>query len=393
MVETQTENRAIDFDKVRRRRRRFAALKRLLGLLCVFALLYAGVLFYRYLVELGFSTRLDDIRASFGGAGFPAELPAGQGHIVKNIGNSLAILNDTGLYIYNPKAKLIRTVQKLGPGSAAVASKDRLLAYTPGSNSFAVHAVSRELYAAELEFGAICGDINDNGDFAIASPTKQFPAKVSVFNNRFEEIYTWSSPEYVSEVSLAPNGSGMALNVMSGSGGVLESLSYLFDFAESREQAEVALRLRGELALDIFHRGGDVAVLTDKQLLIMSGGKKTRSYSFGGRGLLACEPGSEAVLLLMDTGDGRQSLVLLDHDLNERATKTLTVSARDIALSHDSVYVLGAEGIEVYGLELEPKARLRATDISAIHSASGQLFYLTENEIRALSPAEMIGIK
>jgi hypothetical protein len=175
---------------------------------------------------------------------------------------------------------------------------------------------------------------------------------------------------------------------------VLESLIYLFDFTESREQAEVALRLRGELALDIFHRsGGDVAVLTDKQLLIMSGGKKARSYSFGERGLLACEPGSETVLLLMDTGDGRQSLVLLDHNLNERATKTLTSNARDIALSRDSVYVLGAEGIEVYGFELEPKARLRAPDISAIHSANGQLYYLTREEIRALSPAEMVGVK
>jgi hypothetical protein len=394
MVETQKQNRAIDFDKVRRRRRRLAALKRLLGLMCVFALLYAGLLFYRYLVELGFSTRLDDIRASFGGTGFPAELPAGQSHIVKNIGNSLAVLNDTGLYIYNPKAKLIRTVQRLGIYSAAVASKDRLLAYTPGSKSYAVHAVSRELFSAELEFGAICGDINDNGDFAITAPTKQFPAKVSVFNNRFEELYTWSSPEYVSEVSLAKDGSGMALNVLSGSGGVLESLIYLFDFAESREQAEVALRLPGELTLDIFHReNGDVAVLTDKQLLIMSGGKKTRGYSFGGRELLACEPGAEHFLLLQDAGEGRQSLALLDANLNERATKTLAANARDIALSRDSVYVLGAEGIEVYGLALEPKARLSAKGISAIHPVGGQLYYLTENEIRALSPAEMVGMK
>jgi hypothetical protein len=175
---------------------------------------------------------------------------------------------------------------------------------------------------------------------------------------------------------------------------VLESLIYLFEFAESREQAEVALKLRGELTLDIFYRaGGDTAVLTDKQLLILSEGQKTRGYVFGGRQLLACEPGEESILLLLETGEGRQSLVLLDKNLNERATKTLTANARDIAPGRDSVYVLNADGIEVYGLELEPKSRLRAGDISAIHPVNGQLYYLTENEIRALSPAEMVGIK
>ncbi len=243
----------IDFDKMRRRRQRLATLKRLVGLSCVILLVFGAVALNAHLVEIGFSTSLEDLRETFGGAGFPAGLPNGQGHIIGNIGNNLTILNDTGLYMYNSRARLIRSVQRLGTGSVAVASKNRLLAYTPGGLSVSLHSLSRELFSEELEFGVLCGDVNDNGDFAVVAPVKQFASVVSVKNEKFEEIYVWSSPEYVSEVALAPQGGSMALNVVSGNGGELMSLIYLFDFGAALEKAEVARELTGELTLDIFY--------------------------------------------------------------------------------------------------------------------------------------------
>ncbi len=392
----EQEKKPIYFDKMRKRRQRLATLKRLVGLSGVIILVFGAIALNAYLVEVGFSTSLEDLRESFGGAGYPAGLPNGNDHIIGNVGKNLTILNDTGLYIYNPRARLIRSVQRLGTGSVAAAAKNRLLTYTPGGLSFSVHSVSRELLNETLEFGVICGDINDNGDFAVVAPVKQFASVVSVKNERFEEIFVWSSPEYVSEVALAPQGGSMAINVISGDGGELQSLIYLFDFQETREKAEIARELTGELTLDVFYTQQErIAVLTDTQYLLLADtNEEERSYGFSGRQILGFERQENNSLLLMREPDGAsQSLVLLDGRLNEIATRTLATSTRDIALGDNSIYVLHAGGIDVFDLALEPSSRLERKGIPQIHMAEGQLYYITSDEIRVLSPAEMIGSK
>lgn len=386
---------AINFEKMRKRRQRTTTLKRLLILVGVMLLIGAAIVANQLLVEEGFTTRLSDITASFGGSGFPADLPGGVIRGMGNIGENLTVLNDTSLYIFNTKGNIVRNIQKMTGQSVAITSPTRVLTFTPGSKSFAVHSMSRELYSSTFEFGIICGDMNERGDFAVVAPVKQFASKVYVYNRKFEEIYSWSSPEYVTNVSLSPKGDMMAINCLSAENGVLESLIYLFRFTEDKEKAEVAMRLPDNLCLDVdFIDENRVMVLTDKQYLCLNPlGEKKQGYDFAGRELVAAEPGARQTLLLFRERESKTlPLVELDASLKEKATKKLDAPVLDMAVGKDSVYILTGDGIDVYGLNLELKSRLRRKNISNLHATSSRLYYLTPDEIRVLTQSEMVGV-
>lgn len=386
---------AIDFEKMRRRRQRTTTLKRLLILVGVTALVGAAIVANQLLVEESITTRLSDIAESFGGGGFPADLPGGIICGMGNIGDNLIVRNDTSLYIFNQKAKIIRNIQSLSEQSVAVTSPTRSLVFTPGSKIFSVQSLSRELYGSSMEYGIICGDMNVRGDFAIVAPIKQFASKVYVYDRKFEEMYSWSSPEYVTNVSISPKGDMMALNCVSGSGGVLESLIYLFRFGEDKEKATVAMKLKDELCLRVgFEEDERITVLTDRQYLLLNSlGEKKQSYDFEGRQLLGIETRErQSLLLTRERTEKTSRLTLLDADLKEKAVRSFDIEVLDMALGKDSIYVLTVDGIGVYNLNLEPKSKLEQRNISQIHLAGSRLYYITPDEIRILTQSEMVGI-
>lgn len=388
-------NKAVDFEKVRRRRRRVVTLKRVFILAAITLLVTGAFFLHQILVEENLTVLLSDFRESMGGAGFPADLPGGVIRAVDNLGDNLTILNDTNLYIYSPKAKIVNNIQKMTDMTVAVTTASRVLTFTPGAKTFAVHSPSKELYPGSMEFGLICADMNERGDFAIVAPTKQFASKVFVYDKKFEEMYSWSSPEYVTNVAVSPNGGMMAVNCVSGEGGMIESQVYLFRFGEDKDKATMAMLLQDNLCLDLsFTEDERVEVLTDRQYLVLNSlGERKHGYDFAGGQVLAREGRDRETLLLMRDADGKsRRIVLLDASLSEKAVREVDIEVLDMALGRDSVYILTPDGIDVYGLDLELKAKLERKGVSHIHLVGNRLYYLTSDEIRILTQSELVGI-
>lgn len=389
----RVNNRPLDFNKIRKRRQRTATLKRLLILTGVMLLVGAAVFVNNMMVEEGVTTRLSDFAESFGGAGFPADLPGGVIRGVGGIGDYLTILNDTNLYIYSSKGKIVRNIQKMTDQTVAIPSSSGVLTFSAGGKGFTVHSLSKEVFSAATEYGVICGDMNARGDFAVVAPVKQFASKVFVYDRRFKEIYSWSSPEYVTSVSLSPKGDMMALNCVSGSEGALESLIYIFRFSEIKDKAEIAMALKDTLCLGIEFAGeDDIQILTDRQYMVLNSfGEKKREYDFGGMQPLAVEKQGKQTLILLGESDGKgYKLALLDQELSEKAVFSLKSQPLDIALARDTVYVLTANGIELYTTGFEIKSRLELSGVSNIHLVGSRLYYITQNEIRVLIPSDLV---
>lgn len=389
-------NQAVDFDKVRKRRQRIATLKRLLILAGVMLLVGVLLLANQIMVEEGITTTLSDFAESFGGSGFPVDLPGGVIHGVGNVGSNLTVLNDTNLYIYSPKGKILQNVQKMTEQGAAVPNSNRVLTFAVGDKDFAIHSLSRELHKGSLDYGILCGDMNERGDFALVSQIKQFAAKTIVYDKHFTEIYSWSSPEYVTNVSLSPKGDMMAVSCISSDGGLLESQLYTFRFSEDKEQAEIALRLEDNLVLDVkFAEDDRIDVLTDKQYLRLNGiGEIKQTYDFGGMQVLAMKKSERQTLLLFRTEDGKAyRLVLMDASLKEKSTLESKTQIKGMSLGKDTVYVLTSGGIGVYNSSFELKSKLNRRNISNIHLAGGRLYYLTPDEIHALTQAELTSVQ
>ena len=379
---------AVDFDKIRKRRQRMVTLKRLLILAGTMILAGAVIFVYNVLVEESATTGLMDYFESRGGAGFPVDLPGGVIRGVASIGENLAVLNDTNLIIYNKNGKIIQSIQRMTEHSIVAASASRVLAFSVGGRGFSVHSISREMFTGTLEQGILCGDMNPDGDFAVVAPVQHFASRVTVYDRQFRQIYSWSSPEFITHVSLSPRGNMMAVGcVRGGDGGVMESLIYLFRFAEDREKADIALTLEDSLCLGLdFLENDRVALLTDTQYMILDQhGDVMETYDFESRRLLARELYGRQALLLFERRDRNETeLVLLDEHLREAAVMATDEKIFDMALGRDVIYLLTEDGITGYNHGMEQVSEYERQGISMIHLAGTRLYYLTYNQICVL---------
>lgn len=382
--------KAMDFEKLRRKRQRRVTARRLLILLGVACVVAGAVFVNNYLIDVGLTTRIRDVVESWGGSGYPVPTPGGVIREVKTFDGDLAVLNDTNLLLYNKKGKIISSFQQMQDSTVLICSGSRAFTYDIGGTRITVHARSRVLFEKELEYRVLAADMNGRGDFAVVTASRQYVAQVTVYDRKFEERFWWySSDNLVSGVAVSPGGNRMAVSCVNTQGGLLKTTLYLFDFSQETELKKT--ELAGDLALSIAYQpDGRFSLLTDRQYILYSGdGEQQAAYDFGGRELLAVErAGGKALLLLGDEKsekDRRQHLVLLDSQGGEETVLSLSGKVRDVALGGQVVYLLTAEGVKSYSHELERQNAWPAAGVTGIHLIGDTLYLFTQDEINVLS--------
>lgn len=380
----------VEFDALRKKRQRTQRIKRLLGLCGVVLGIGLLILLNYALVDLGAtSTRVSDLLQSFGGNGFPVELPGGVIRDVKHSGDSLIILNDTNLYVYNANGKMINSVQKMSDNTVLLAGETRLLTFDPRTKRYAVHSRTQTLAENTPPYAMITAAINDKGDYAIVTEAKHFASEVTVYNNQRQEIYLCQfADNQVSSIALSPKGLMMAAGSISAKDGVIESYLEIYRFSSKNLAASASFP--DNLILDLhFLDDNQIAVLTDRQYCILNvSGDVVSSYSFAGRELRACERRGKNALLLLENPEARtRDLVLLDGSCQETATLSLTGGALDLALGGKNIYVLTENSIDTYDLTLTLVEQDKIRQVSNIHLVGDRLFYMTREEIKVLGQA------
>lgn len=390
----QLENKqVVDFNKLRKKRQRATAVRRLLILAGLLVVVLLAVFLNTILVQESFTTRISDLVNGIGGSGYPVPLPGGVIRDVKSSGNNLAVLNDTNLYIYNAKGKQVGNFQKMTENTVLLTGSGRFLTYESQSQRYGVYSTSKTLHTQESEYGIITAGMNDRGDYAVVSSSKQAICEINVYNKQFDRIYWCTFAEnIVHHVSLAPKGTLMAAGWINGQDGALYSGVKIFMLGSNEEQA--AFDLPDRLILDLrFQEENRIAVLTDQDYLVAdaSGAVKHR-YHFGGRQVAAVEYDGKQTLLLLENRETRSGdAVLLGAELEELAAYSTQEKVLDMALTGKRIYLLQEDAIYTFDRQFHPVesgARIEVQHVSRIQSAGNSLYYLTGEEIRVLGYTE-----
>lgn len=384
---TTPPNNSIDFNTLRKKRQRVTNIKRLAILAGLIVVVLLAVFLNNILVEESITTRISDLVSGFGGSGYPVALPGGVIRDIKHCDNHLAVLNDTNLYLYSIKGKQVGNFQQMSDNTVALASSGRMLTYDTGGKRYRVHSKSKTLHEQETEFSIITACLNERGDYAIVSSSKQFICEINVYNKRYEKVLERNfTSDLVSAVSLSPKGNVMAAGWINGRGGVLYSGVDLYPLYSEEKLA--TLELDDNFVLDVrFLEEDRIAVLTDRQYLIMdASGQLKHSYDFAGRQLGAIEQeGRTALLLLQDAETRRKDIVLLGDDLSEKAVYSTAAKTLDMAIAAKKIYLLEDDAIRTFDRELnEIEQPVPVQHASYIHAVAGRLYYLTRDEICVL---------
>ena len=375
--------KTVDFNKIRRRRRMRETAKRIIILTIIVAVIGSGFILNRLLVEQDLSTRVGDWVESFGGNGYPVDLPGGIVRGTEAMSGNLILLNDTNLYLYNSKGKVIVNAQQMSDKTIMDVSDKQVLTYDVGSKKYQLRTPSR-VVTKETENAILAADLNANGTYALVTASRQFVAEVSVYRNPAEpHIFRWSSPEHhISGVSLSPDGHKMAVTCAATEGGMMKTIITLFAMNMAEKVAEV--ELLDSLALKIdFYANDRIGVLTDNNYIILdSSGEKLAEYAFQDEHVVRMETFGNAVLLLTEYREARQKQVIfLDRSGMEQLRMDFDDNVRDIALDKRYFYVLTDSGITCYNYAFKEVKKLEERGIQGVQVVRGKVYYYTFEEI------------
>ncbi len=376
----------VDFDRLRKQRQRLQTVKRFIALGIIVGLVGGVIALNRVLIDSGFTVRISDMVESWGGAGYPIAIPGGIVRDIKSMDGDLAVLNDTNLYIYSSNGKTVTNLQQMTDNTVMVPTSSKVLTYDVGSKRYSVDTRSKNLLLKETDYSMLCADMNERGDLAIVTASKQYVAEAAVYNSKFEFVYGWQwSDNMVVDISLSPKGNTLAAGCINTQGGVLRSIFYILDFTMENELAKV--EFVDEMVLDVQYLDGNtIGLLTDKQYRILSGGGTVQnSYLLGDGQLTAMERRGNNLLFLYTHKETRtQSLVLLDGDCRVLASTQPGRRIKDIVLGERKIYLLSDEGIATMNNMLEEKSFFALRGITQIHQVKNRLYYLTKEEICVL---------
>jgi hypothetical protein len=357
--------------------------KRLLAVALIAAVAVGIVSLNNLFVDVELSTRVGDLIGSFGGPGFPAQLPGGVIRDMKPMGGNLALLTDAGMTLYNGRGKLISTAQQVTDQTVIDTNSDRVLSYEVGSRSYRLHTASR-VTEMEAENTIQSADLCDSGAFALATDSRQFVAEVTVYSEPGEpHIFRWSSPDnHVSGVALSPRGDRVAVTCLTTENGVIKSLVELF--STTRDSKVAQAEFPGSMILSVqFLEQERIAVLTDREYIVLDfTGEKLFTHELGDGATASIGMYARETLLLTEYRESRRrEVVLLTENGAVAAKLEAGPEVRDVAIDRKWIYILDNTGIRRMSRELAEEGKLELAGISRIKIGRDGLYYCAENEI------------
>lgn len=375
--------KTVDFEKVRRRRRLRETVKRLVVLVLIVGAVGGVILFNNVFVEYGLSTRISDLMGALGGDGFPVDLPGGIIRDVKDVNGSLAVLNDTNLFLYNKKGRAITNLQQMTDKTVLLTNESRALTYDVGSKEYSLHTTSRSLSGA-AENGILAADLAKNNTYALVTASRQYVAEVAVYKSPSENAsFRWYSPDHhITGVSIAPKGDMMAASCVMTDNGMIASSVILFHLGVGEKLEEISFPQ--SLILDMeFYETDRIGVLTDREYVVLdAAGSRLHSYSLADSQIAGLERYGREVLLRTEYREARTSqIILLDEECGVKGQFTAANNIKGMAMGQRRIYILDDTGIESYDHSLNSMEKLERRGITNIHLAGDRLYYCTSEEI------------
>lgn len=334
--------------------RRFAILTILAVVVASFYLIFEKV------KEFDIKTKIDDFVASWGdGPGYPVDIAGREALALFEVSGLPTVINDSNIYVYNQKGKVVANIQHGYNKPVAYASNGRVLNFDLGGTKVKINSASKLIYEKKYDFSVINADISKSGRFCVATESDNYVGEVVVYNKSGDSIFKWYSAENViTNAVLSDDGDYMAVTAINSVNGGLTSFLYIFKITNGTEVAKFTYE--NELALDItFKTNNAITLLTDKSIKsITTLGREMGEYNFDGEVLSAYsfKNSDNSVLILGNHNQkGQWNIIALDSKNNvitdfKTSEKVKYVFANDenICLSLTDKIVLYNFGGEIY---------------------------------------------
>lgn len=385
-----------DLEKVRRKRQRHRLVRNLLVLTILAGGIWCAMWAVEHAGELDLKTAYSDIKAEIAtGSGFPVPLPGGKVLQLDAVNNVLMLLSDTNLYSYNASGRQMLNEQHGFINQALVTGEDRMLMYDRGGSKLSLYSKSALLDTITTDYKIYTADLSLNGNYAVATTSREYVAHVKVYNKSGQDIFNWYSYQKpVVSVSLCDTKDEMMVGCVDVSDGSYLSSISKFQFSINQELNKV--EFPDELLLFVDYRSSNrIFALTDKRAILLNQDlKELKSYDYEGQKLNRIVESRDNQTLMLILGDYAENkhlkAVVLDNEFQLLGEFEVDYEITDAQIDTDYVYMISKNQLEILqhdGTKLMDK---QINGIQNIHLIQEQLYYITSSELDSINIAEML---
>ena len=376
----------------RTKRRKEAKKRRFLkiGLLVIFAAILLAIVTG---LDMADSTWLKE--SIFGGSegkGYPVTINGTEASY-RNftlVGSRPAYVSDTHFVILNQKGGADALLQHRYRTPVLEQSSRYYLIYDLGNKGYSIYNTRELLHSNTLTGQILCGDIGNNGTYAIASSTSGFASQMTVYSKDYAvaspEIYSWQSPSCrITALAVSPSGKEVVAAGLSGENGELKTTLYVFDLTS--DQPKMTYELGDTIVLSLEYQSKKkVSIIGDHGTFVYDTEETVLTgYPYEGEQLFGYACTEDAIQLLIspyESGENSHLAILnasgtetLDLPLNEVATAVAEGKDAWYVLAGNTVVGYDAEGTQIFRQEVGSDAR-------NILCKGDQLYVLGLQEIR-----------
>ena len=162
---------------------------------------------------------------------FPVELVGSDALHSEKKDNLFYTLTDTNIEIVSTSGKKALSASHGFSKPVMRTSPTRAIVYEQGSTGLKLFGVDKLIFSKDIEDNIISANVSRCGAYVVATTSKDFASKVTVYSKNQKMLFEWnSSVEIVSDVALSPNGKKLAVSVFSSNNGQYISKIYFFKF-------------------------------------------------------------------------------------------------------------------------------------------------------------------
>jgi len=334
-----------------RKKKRNRNIRRISILIILLALVVMVIVNREYLTPEAISQWLEgSISAGSEGEGFPVNLPSGETVSLLDAGNNIVLTNQTNVYFYSPRGKLLRNVQHSCKNVQSKAAGNNLLVYSVGADTVRVETNTKTAVSITTDNPVTTGAISKNGRFALATESDVYTSEMIVYDKNANAVFKWTpSGAVITSLALSDDGHYIAAATVYTKGGKIMSGIYLFSTGKS--EALLSYSIEDEIVVSLQCDKNSVRVITDSRAFCVNKeGEIKGSLSFDEKKLIdADETENGSALVFRDVNDPSKSvLTVINQNAEVTSEALLPYSIDAVACGGKNIYMLTDELLVCY---------------------------------------------
>ena len=282
--------------------------------------------------------------------GFPVSLPSGETVSLVSAGSNVVMTNQTNLYFYSQRGKLLRNVQHSCKSVQSKVGGSNVLVYSVGDKKVRVETASKTAVEMESDNPVTMGEIAKNGRFVIATESDVYTSEMIVYDKNANAIFKWTpSGAVISSVGISSDGHYAAAATLYTQGGKIISGIHLF--STGKNEPLVSYSIEDEIVLSLSCSSDSVQIITDRRAVtINKSGEEKGKYSFDEKKVIDIEKSAnDTAIVFRDVNDpGKSVLVVINEKSDLLCQSQVDGAVIYAAATNSKVYLLTDEKILSY---------------------------------------------